>query len=165
MRAGATARCGSGANAAPPPPEPHSRAPRGTVELMRSGHRRSAMRVRDGRVQKKNNWALDRGDYRARTQAEIRIARKDPGHASRHLITVAQLREFLDLLPDWDQLTIGLDAIVLDGEQDAMGWCSPGVVAVCAWEADLWWDQAYPSWVDDHRAILDTLDVDYGRGD
>ena len=119
---------------------------------MRSGHRRSAMRVRDGRVQKKNNWALDRGDYKAWTQAEIRIDRKDPGYASRHLITVAQLREFLDLLPDWDQMTIGLDAIVLDTEQDAMGWCSPGVVAVCAWEADLWWDEAYPSWVDDHHA-------------
>jgi len=56
-------------------------------------------------------------------------------------ITVAQLREFLDLLPDWDQLTIGLNAIVLDAEQDAVGWCSPGVVAVCSWEADLWWDQ------------------------
>lgn len=132
---------------------------------MRSGHRRSAMRVRDGRVQKKNNWAVDRGDYKAWTQAEIRIDRKDPGYASRHLINVAQLREFLDLLPDWDQMTIGLDAIVLDTEQDAMGWCSPGVVAVCAWEADLWWDQAYPSWVDDHHAILDTLDVDYERGD
>jgi hypothetical protein len=62
-------------------------------------------------------------------------------------------------------MTIGLDAIVLDTEQDAMGWCSPGIVAVCAWEADLWWDQAYPSWVDDHHAILDTLDVDYERGD
>src|SRR3954452_17000635 len=107
MRAGATARCGSGANAAPPPPEPHSRAPRGTVELMRSGHRRSAMRVRDGRVQKKNNWTVDRRDYRSWTQAEIQIDRKDPGPYSRHLITVAQLREFLELLPYWDELTIG----------------------------------------------------------
>src|SRR4051794_17286450 len=130
---------------------------------MRPGNRRSAMRVRDGRVQKKNNWALDRGDYNAWTQAEIRIDRKDPGYASRHLITVAQLREFLYLLPDWDQLTIGLDAIVLDAEQDAMGWCTPGVVAVCAWEADLWWDHAHRSWVDEHRDVLETLEVDCER--
>jgi hypothetical protein len=123
------------------------------------------MRVRDGRVQKKNNWARDRGDYRAWTQAEIRIDRKDPGYGSRHLVTVAQLREFLALLPDWDQLTVGLNAIVLDGEQDAMGWCAPGAVAVCAWEADLWWEEAYRAWVDEHRAILDTLEVDYTRVD
>jgi len=121
------------------------------------------MRVRDGRVQKKNNWARDRGDYTAWTQAEIRIDRKAPSYGCRHLITVAQLREFLDLLPDWDQLTIGLEAIVLDNADDAMGWCSPGVVAVCAWEADLWWEEAYPSWVEHHHAILDTLDVVYER--
>jgi hypothetical protein len=132
---------------------------------MRSGHRRSAMRVRDGRVQKKNNWAVDRGDYRSWTQAEIRIDRGDPGYGSRHLITVAQLREFLELLPDWDELTIGLDAIVLDSEQDAMGWCGPGVVAVCAWEADLWWDYADRSWVDEHRGVLDSLEVDCERRD
>src|SRR3954466_8810769 len=107
---------------------------------MRSGHRRSAMRVRDGRVQKKNNWTVDRDDYRSWTQAEIRIDRKDPGYTGGHLITVAQLRQFLEMLPDWDQLTSGLDSIVLDTDQgDAMGWmgwCSPGVLAVCAWEAD-----------------------------
>ena len=126
------------------------------------------MRVRDGRVQKKNNWTVDRGDYRSWTQAEIRIDRKDPGRYSRHLITVAQLREFLELLPDWDQLTIGLDAIVLDSERDeadAMGWCSPGVVAVCAWEADLWWDDVHRSWVDEHRDVLDTLEVECERPD
>jgi len=124
------------------------------------------MRVRDGRVQKKNNWVLDRGDYYAWTQAEIRIDRRDPGLYSRHLITVAQLREFLELLPDWDELTIGLDAIVLDTcREDAMGWCSPGVVAVCAWEADLWQEDVYRWWVDEHRDVLDTLEVECERRD
>jgi hypothetical protein len=33
---------------------------------------RSAMKVRNGRVLKKNSWRLDRGDYRALAQAEIR---------------------------------------------------------------------------------------------
>src|SRR3954451_817997 len=111
---------------------------------MRSGNRRSAMRVKDGRVQKKNNWRADASDYFARPQSEIRLDRRDPGDGHRHLITIAQLRAFLDLLPIWDEVAVGLDAIVLDGAQDAMGWCSDGVVAVCAWEHDLWWQDTDP---------------------
>jgi hypothetical protein len=132
---------------------------------MRSGNRRTATKVRDGRVQKKNNWASDHGDYHAVSQAEIRIDRRDPGHGSRHLITVAQLRAFLDLLPDWEDLTVGLEAIVLDTAWGStMGWCSPGVVAVCAWEADLWWRDGDPGWIVDHREVLDILGVAYDTG-
>src|SRR5205823_3018589 len=75
---------------------------------MPPGNRRSAMRVKDGRVQKKNNWRLAPDDYHALAQDEIRIDRRDPAWGHRHLITVAQLREFVALLPDWDEVAIGL---------------------------------------------------------
>ena len=101
-------------------------------------HRRSAMRVRDGRVLKKNNWRLDPGDYRALAQDEIRLDRRRPPEGCRHLITIGQLRSFIALLPDWDEVAIGLDAIVLDSATDCDGWCGPGVVAVCAWQQELW---------------------------
>ncbi len=103
-------------------------------------HRRTATRVRDGQVQKKQNWTPDRGDYHARSQDGIRLDRRDPGPGYRHLITLEQLRSFLDLLPDWEDVAIGLDAIVLDTrtDQEVLGWHFPGVVAVCAWERDLW---------------------------
>jgi hypothetical protein len=42
-------------------------------------HRRTATRVRGGRVQKKQNWAVDRGDYRVLRQDEIRLDRANPG--------------------------------------------------------------------------------------
>lgn len=75
-------------------------------------------------------------------------------------LTVAQLREFLGLLPDWDELTVGLDAIALDdGDQGCMGWCTEGVVAVCAWRRDLWWNDSDPDFVAEHRPVLDLLDV------
>lgn len=103
-------------------------------------HRRTATRVQDGRVQKKQNWTLAEGDYFARTQAEIRIDRRDPGKGYRHLLTISQLRTFLGLLPDWDDVAIGLDAIVLDTRTrpDTLGLHSEGVVSVCAWERKLW---------------------------
>jgi hypothetical protein len=117
------------------------------------------MKVRDGRVQKKNNWRLDRDDYFAVPQAEIRIDRRDPAWGCRHLITVAQLRAFLDLLPDWDEIAVGLRAIVLDSADDCMGWHDRGVVAVCAWEHELWWELADLDWVTDHQGVLERLGV------
>lgn len=119
------------------------------------------MKVRDGRVQKKNNWRLDRDDYFAVPQAEIRIDRRDPGRGQRHLITVAQLRTFVDLLPDWDEVAVGLRAIVLDSDDDCMGWHDPGVVAVCAWEQDLWWELAEMDWVSKHQGVLERLGVNH----
>jgi hypothetical protein len=122
-------------------------------------HRRTAPRVKDGRVQKQNNWAASARSIHVMTQREIHIERRDPGDGYRHLVTITQLRSFLQLLPDWDELTVGLDAIVLDGDPSCMGWRSPGIVALCAWERDLWWHHADPDFVDEHREILDLFDV------
>jgi hypothetical protein len=122
-------------------------------------HRRSAMKVRDGRVLKKNNWRLEPSDYHALTQSEIHLDRRRPPDGARHLITIAELRRFLALLPDWDEVAIGLDAIVLDNATDCAGWCGPGVVAVCAWPHDLW-DWWSAEMADEHRQILDLLEVE-----
>ena len=119
------------------------------------------MKVRDGRVQKKNNWRLDRDDYFAVPQTEIRIDRRDPAWGCRHLMTVAQLRAFLDLLPDWDEVAVGLRAIVLDSADDCMGWHDRGVVAVCAWEHELCWDLADWDWVKGHLGVLEHLGVSH----
>lgn len=117
------------------------------------------MRVRNGRVQKKNNWRPDRSDYFAVRQDEVRVDRRAPGRGHRHLITVAQLRAFLELLPDWEEVAVGLDAIVLaTNEPGCMGWHYDGVVAVCAWEQTLWWTDAHPAWAQDE--LLDRLGVD-----
>src|SRR3954462_13679058 len=119
-------------------------------------HRRTAMKVRDGRVLKKHNWRLDPGDYHALAQTEIRLDRRRPPDGSRHLITIAELRRFLALLPDWDEVAVGLDAIVLDSATDCAGWCGPGVVAICAWPHDLW-DWWSAEMLGGHRQVLERL--------
>lgn len=126
-------------------------------------NRRTATRVRDGRVQKKNNWRPDRRDLFAIPQSEIQLERRTPGDGARHLITIRQLRAFLALLPDWEEVAIGLDAIVLDTYEaldGSMGWYGDGVVAVCAWEHDVWWDIVEQHFLDAHRPVLDLLDVE-----
>jgi hypothetical protein len=126
---------------------------------MRPARPSNRLRVRDGRVQKKNNWTPDQGDYYARAQSEIRIDRRDPGIGHRHVLTIAQLRRFIALLPNWDEVAVGLKAIVIDeGSWYEMGWYTPGVVAVCAWETDLW-GEASPHWIKDNQHLLDLLDV------
>jgi hypothetical protein len=122
-------------------------------------NRRSAMRVRDGRVQKKNNWERDHRRLLAPSRDAVRLERRRPAEGYRHLISIAQLRDFVTLLPRWDEVAGGLNVILLDSETDCDGWCGSGVVAVCPWQHDLW-DWWGPEAVDEHRHLLDLLDVE-----
>ena len=103
-------------------------------------------------------------DYYALRQDEIRLDRRHPGPGYRHLLTVQHLRAFLGLLPDWEEVAIGLDAIVVDtrGDHNVLGWHTPGVVAVCAWERDLW-SVADVIFVASSIELLKLLDVDIRR--
>ena len=118
------------------------------------------MRVRDGRVAKKNSWSPDTGDYYALPQSEIRIERTDPGRGYRHVVNVAQLRCFLGMLPDWEDLAIGLEAIsIYRGNPDWLGLSNPGVVVITAWDRDMWW-RVDRSFVQDEAEVLERLEVE-----
>jgi hypothetical protein len=134
---------------------------------VRTPPRKTATRVKKGRVGKKNNWASDRGDYFAWPQAEIRLDRRDPGPGYRHVLTVGQLRKSLSLLPDWDEVALGLDAIVIgEGRPDAMGWYSDRVIVLCAWPAESgFWGEADKDWIDDNIDLLSLLGVEVDEQD
>lgn len=85
--------------------------------------------------------------------------RQRPGQGYRHLLTKQQVYQFIDILPDWGELSRGLNAVVLaPGDESAMGWHRPGVVAVCAWDADLEceWDTEF---LEPHQDVLLRLGV------
>lgn len=126
---------------------------------MRPVIRRQTPDVQNGQVQKKSNHAPHRSDYYRATQREVLLVRERPGAGYRHLLTVQDLRVFLRLLPNWDEISAGLDAVVLTaGEWSVNGWHRPGIVAVCAWERELWIETT-PEHVAEHQAILDRLGV------
>jgi hypothetical protein len=123
------------------------------------------MRVVGGRPLRKNNWRPDQGDYYVVRQDEIALERRPPGEGYRHVVSIPQLRAFVELLPDWDEVALGLRGIVLDvGQAPTMGWYNNGgVVAVCAWERQLWWHHSDPWFEDTHGDILDLLHVERTR--
>ncbi len=119
-------------------------------------YRKTTPRVVHGQVKAKNNRALTRGLVDpSRTAPEI--FRERPGEGHRHVVSQRDLWTFTRLLPEWSELADGLSAILLaehDGACD--GWHSPGVVALCAWEA---WSPVVRgrSYVEEHRAIFERL--------
>jgi hypothetical protein len=125
---------------------------------MRTLCRKSAPRVKAGRVQKKNNWTLSPDYYRTPFRMPL-IDRKRPGEGYRHLISKRDVETFIALLPDWNELSQGLNAIVLaPGGEDADGSHAPGVVHVCAWERELWRWPA-DNYFQEHRGLFERLGV------
>jgi len=121
-------------------------------------NRKTTPKVRDGKVQRKNRTDLSR-HYKNYGQDRPVIDRLRPGPGYRHVLLKRDVSRFIDLLPDWEELSRGLDAIVLvAGEEDCLGWHTPGLVAVCAWERGL--VREWTEWfVKEHRSVLDRLGV------
>ena len=121
-------------------------------------NRKSTPQVVGGRVQKKNNpeWTAN---YYTTPPPSLIIDRQRPGKGYRHLLLQRDVETFIRLLPEWAELSRGLNAIVLaPGEYTLNGWHTPGVVGVCAWEADLWIGYAAPHY-EDHKAVFDRFGV------
>jgi len=98
--------------------------------------RKTAPAVRAGRVQKKNNWD-ETPDYYIAEQPELVIDRKRPGEGFRHLLSQADIRRFISIVPDWEKHSQGLNAVVLaPGKEDHFGHYNSGVISLCAWPLD-----------------------------
>jgi hypothetical protein len=101
-------------------------------------NRKSTPKVVAGQVQKKNNWQ-ETPNYYNTAPPRPEIVRKRPGKGYRHLLRQKDIYDFIEILPDWSELSKGLNAIVLaPGEWDCFGYHVPGVVHICAWDSDLW---------------------------
>jgi len=76
-------------------------------------HRKTAMKVKSGHVQRKNR-IVRTANYLTHTMPSLVIDRRRPGRGYKHLVRKDGIRTFIQLLPEWDCLSRGLDAIVLD---------------------------------------------------
>lgn len=123
--------------------------------------RRSAPKVRNGKVQKKNRWQRTPNCYNV-IQPEPVIDRRRPGEGYRHVVSKRDMQRFIPLIPDWSQIARGLDVVVIDnGGNGCMGWFRPTFVAICAWERELIWENCCDEFLKDHREIFDKLGVPY----
>jgi hypothetical protein len=124
---------------------------------MKRLRRLTAPGVIDGEVQRKNDWRRSPSSFSRREQPVIE--RWKPGVGYRHVLRQKEVAAFLELLPDWEELSQGLNAVVLaGGEFDVGGWYRPGVVALCAWERGLWREiTAYGYFL--HASIFEQIGV------
>ena len=119
--------------------------------------RKTTPKVRDGKVQRKNRHQPT-PDYYNTPQDMPVLERQRPGKDHRHVIRKKHLIDFISILPDWSELAVGLNAVLLAPEGDADGWYRPGVVAVCAWPRRVW-VQWMPWYYHEHSQVLGRLEV------
>ena len=106
--------------------------------MIRSGQKKTSPKVIGGKVQRKNNWTRTPNYYHD-VPASLVIDRKRPGAGYRHLLKQKDILQFIGILPDWAELSRGLNGIVLAaGSWSIFGYHRPGVVHICAWDKDLW---------------------------
>ena len=48
-------------------------------------------------------------------------------------VSPADVTAFLNLVPDWDELSIGLEEVLLVNDHYSLGWHVPGAIAICTW--------------------------------
>ncbi|MFT7513156.1 MAG: hypothetical protein ACI9QL_002364 [Candidatus Omnitrophota bacterium] len=120
-------------------------------------HRRTAPKVRDGKVQKKNRGAKT-------VHLGLVVDRERPARGFRHVITKKDVWNFIDLIPDWSELSSGLERIVLSsGDQDWDGlykyyhYEHTGAIFLSAMEAELWMTTDDEEWVAESAWVLERL--------
>ncbi len=130
---------------------------------MRAGfNRRTAPKVREGRVQRQNRHVPT-------VHLGYVLDREAPGHGRHHVVTKRDLQASIQIIPDWDLLSERLERIVLskleaaDGVYEFYHREETGAIFLCSWGDDLWveLDQQYFL---DHRMILERLGVSYDLG-
>ena len=125
-------------------------------------NRKLSPKVVAGQVQKKNNWQ-ETPNYYNTASPRPEVIRKRSGKGYRHLLRQKDVYDFIGILPDWNELSQGLNAIVLaPGEWDRFGYHRRGVVHICAWERDLW-IAITEGCFEKERDICERLGVPWGR--
>jgi len=125
-------------------------------------NRRTATKVKDGRVQRKNR-------HRPTGHAGYVLDRESPGRGFRHVVTKRDVQAFIDIVPGWDRLSERLERVVLaapgdgcDGLYEFFHREETGAIYLHAWRDDLWMDLTVP-YFDRHQYIFDKLCVSYDR--
>jgi hypothetical protein len=82
-----------------------------------------------------------------------------PLRGYRHLLKRRDVERFVELIPDWGELSAGLHWVVLAADTSCMGYHRSGEIAVCAWRAELWHEDSCRYWLREHRGTLERLGV------
>jgi hypothetical protein len=128
------------------------------MSRFRRFHNKTAPGARDGHTRRKNNWRQSPSCY-AVAQLVPTIDRKRPGAGYRHLLLKRDIERFVNLIPNWQDVSVGLDVIVLDsGNTGCDGWHCRGVIAICAWPIEMRYE-VNARWFREHHAFLKRIEA------
>lgn len=121
-------------------------------------NRRTATKVKDGRVQRKNR-------RRPTAHEQLVLHRESPGPGHRHVVSKRDIIEFIELIPEWPRFSERLESVRLiaaidncDGYHEFFDREETGTIAICAWPEDLWvWLNS--DYFNAHAAIFSVLGV------
>src|SRR5690349_4958563 len=129
---------------------------------MHAFNRRTATKVKDGRVQRKDR-------HRPTGHDGYVLDREAPGRGFRHVVSKRDVQAFIDIIPDWPRLSTRLERIVLacgcdqsDGAHSFYDRQETGTIFLNARREDLW-EELHPSYVDEHQSIFERLGVSCDR--
>jgi hypothetical protein len=127
-----------------------------------SFNRRTATKVKDGRVQRKNR-------QRPTVHEGYVLDRESPGREFHHVVTKRDVQAFIDIIPGWHRFSERLERIVLaspsegaDGQHAFYHREETGAIFLHAWPDDLWRQIAVP-YFEAHREILGRIGVSHDR--
>ncbi len=126
---------------------------------MRGRARKSTERIRNGDVERRNR-SHKSPHYALARPGEPIIERHRAGPSYRQVLLKRDVEVFLSLLPEWPELSKGIQAVLLTaGDPEYLGWYQTGAVAVCAWDRDIsgLWTRRF---VDQNQDVLGRLEVE-----
>ncbi len=125
--------------------------------------RRTATRIKKGKAQKKNRHARTPNYWNA-CQDDIQLDVENPGKGYKHFLKKRDIRQFLEILPNRDEIDVKFDAVLLCyGSSYIDGWYQNGVVGISAWPKEM--TQAYSlEYFQAHKALFERLEVKYKIG-
>ncbi len=96
-------------------------------------------RAHRGHLKAKNRHAIT-PTYWNTVQPVPLVDKERPGAGYRHLLRREDIWAFIEMIPNWDELSKGLDGILLAaGDPGCFGWYDQrGIVGLCAWERGTW---------------------------
>jgi len=123
-------------------------------------NRKTTPKVKMGVIQKKNNHAIT-------AREGYVVDRVRPYKGFKHVITKKEIHDFIDLIPDWETIGVGIESIILDeGGDDFDGLYrhyvreNTGVIWLSAWPREMW-VEFEKSYFSEHKWHLDILGVVY----
>ena len=125
-------------------------------------NRKTSPKVRGGKVQKKNN-------HRLTLKRGFVVDRVSPRKGFKHLVTKQELFDFIELIPNWQQVLYGIECILLsEGSDEVDGLYLPyrrektGIIRISAWRKELV-QEIRKDYFDAHISIFEKIDLKFER--